>query len=139
MFRNDAHRVPASRMELLRRLPMFSHYTDDELARVDALVYETTLPAGTKLTMQGKVRRQAFIVLSGEATVEISGEVVGRATSGDLVGEISLLERRPQSATVTADSPLHVLVMDPREFGTWVSDPRVANWLATAKPVRMPA
>ena len=130
MFRNDVHRVPAGRIELLRSLPMFRWCNDQELARVDALVYETTLPAGAKLTVQGKVRRQAFIVLAGEATVEISGQVVGRVVVGDLIGEISLIERRAQATTVTAQGPLRVLVMDPREFGTWASDPRVASWLA---------
>ena len=42
-----------------------------------------------------------------------------------------MLNNQPQSATVIAEDPLRVLVMDPREFGTWVSDPRAARWLAS--------
>ncbi|HEX3897884.1 MAG TPA: hypothetical protein VHW74_01830 [Mycobacteriales bacterium] len=68
--------------------------------------------------------------MSGKATVEISGERVGHVGAGELIGEISLHESLPQAATVTADGPLRVLVMDPREFGTWASDSRVASWLA---------
>jgi CRP-like cAMP-binding protein len=159
MFRNDAHDVPASRVQLLRGLAIFRDCTDEELSRVDALVYETTVPGGTRLTVQGTVHRQAFIVLAGEASVEISGHVVGRMTHGDLVGEFSLLDQRPQNATITAAGPLHVLVMDPRELDTLVSDPRIAGWLAgdgaqsgdklratsapavpgSAKPLRLPA
>jgi CRP/FNR family transcriptional regulator len=134
MFRTDAHYVPTSRLQLLRGLPIFRDCTDEELARVDALVYETTVPGGTTLTVQGRVRRQAFIVLAGEASVEISGHVVGRITRGDLVGEFSLFDQRPQNATVTAAGPLQVLVMDPRELDTLVSDPRIAGWLAGDGP-----
>lgn len=130
MFRNDAHGIPMSRLDMLRRLPMFGHYSDAELVRIDALMYETTIPAGTALTVEGRVRRQAFIVLSGEASVTVAGARIGRLGFGDLIGEMSLLNNQPQSATVTAEEPLRVLVMDPREFGTWVSDARAARWLA---------
>jgi CRP-like cAMP-binding protein len=137
MFRNDTHRVPTTRLDMLRRLPMFSHYSDEELVRIDALVYETTIPAGTALTVEGQVRRQVFIVLSGSATVSVSGAQVATLGCGDLIGEMSMLSNQPQSATVTADEPLRVLVMDPREFGTWVSDPRAAMWLANDLSARL--
>lgn len=135
MFGVDTHRVstggvPASRIELLRRLPMFAHYSDEDLGRVDALVYETTLPAGARLAVEGQVRRQALILISGRAVCEIDDAEVARLGFGDLVGEMSLLDHRPQSATVTATTPVRVLVMDPREFVTLMSDPRVASWLA---------
>ena len=51
MFRNDVAGVPASRLEMLRKLPMFDRYSDEELVRVDALVYETTMPVGALLTV----------------------------------------------------------------------------------------
>ncbi len=130
MFRHETHGVPESRLDMLRRLPMFAQYTDEELVRVDALVYETTVPAGTALTVEGQVRRQAFIVISGEATASVAGAQIARLGYGDLIGEMSLLNNQPQSVTVTAISSLRVLVMDPREFGTWVSDPRASRWLA---------
>jgi CRP-like cAMP-binding protein len=130
MFRSETHGVPASRIDMLRRLPMFAHYSDAELVRVDALVYETTLPAGARLTVEGHVRRQAFIVLAGEAAIEVGRSQVGIAGFGHLVGEMSLIDNGPQNATVTALTPLRVLVMDPREFVTVMSDPRAARWLA---------
>jgi cAMP-dependent protein kinase regulator len=130
MHRTQIHGVPTSRIELLRRLPMFRSYTDEELLRVDSLVYETTLPAGARLTVEGHVRRQAFIILSGEASIDIGRSQIATAGFGDLIGEMSLLDNGPQTATVTATTPLRVLVMDPREFITLMSEPRAARWLA---------
>jgi len=130
LFRSDTHGVPTSRIEMLRGLPMFASYTDEELVQVDALVYETTLPAGARLTVEGHVRRQAFIILSGEASIEVGRLTVGKYSHGDMVGEMSLLDHGPQTSTVTALTPLRVLVMDPREFVTLMSDPRAARWLA---------
>jgi CRP-like cAMP-binding protein len=109
---------------------MFAHYTDEDLVRVDALVYETTLPAGARLAVEGQVRRQAFILLSGQATVAVDDSEIARLGFGDLVGEMSLIGNCRQNATVTAVTPVRVLVMDPREFGTLMSDPRAARWLA---------
>jgi CRP-like cAMP-binding protein len=129
LFR-DTHGVPAARIEMLRRLPMFASYTDEELVQVDALVYETTLPAGARLTVEGHVRRQAFIILAGSASIEMGRKTIGEYSFGDMVGEMSLLDHGPQNSTVTALSPLRVLVMDPREFVTLMSDPRAARWLA---------
>jgi CRP-like cAMP-binding protein len=135
MFGVDTHKashsgVPTERLALLRRLPMFAHYSDEDLTRVDALVYETTLPAGARLAVEGQVRRQAFILLSGQAVVSADDSVIARLGFGDLVGEMSLIANCRQSATVTAATPVRVLVMDPREFGTLMSDPRAARWLA---------
>jgi CRP-like cAMP-binding protein len=130
MFGIETHKVPAGRIERLREIPMFAHYSDAELARVDALVYETTLPAGARLAVEGQVRRQAFILLEGRAVVEVADSEIARVGFGDVIGELSLLGNRPQNASVTALTPVRVLVMDPREFSTLISDPRAACWLA---------
>lgn len=124
MFRSEIHGVPVSRIALLRGLPMFAHYGDRELARIDALVYDTILPTGARLAVEGQVRRQAFIIVSGEASISAGATTIGTARAGDMVGDLSLTGRGPCAATVTALTPLRVLVMDPREFVTLMSDPR---------------
>lgn len=35
---------------------------------------------------------------------------------GDFFGELALLDREPRTATVTVESPMDALVIDPREF-----------------------
>lgn len=137
MFGKPSHTVPPARLAVLRRLPMFESFTDAELAEIDSLVCQTVIAPGNTLVTQGRAGRQAFLVISGEAEVRVDGEVVAQATAGDVIGEMALLDNCPRSATVTAITPLEVFVIDPREFGALISDPRTARWLATVMARRL--
>ena len=47
---------------------------------------------------------------------------------GDCFGEMALLNRAPRSATVTAETDLHLLVLSSREFSALLDDvPAVAR------------
>ena len=129
--------VPAARLALLRQVPMFADLPDDLLARVDALVTDATVPAGTALTIEGEPGRQAFIIAEGEAEVIHAGAVVAELGPGALVGEMSLLDNQPRSATVVAKTYLHLLVMEPRQFGALFADPHTAQWIAASLSRRL--
>lgn len=105
---------PASSM--LRALPAFASCTDKELAELDRYCDEVTVAAGAAITRQGTPGREAFIILEGEAEVLVDGTVVAVLGPGDLVGEMSMLDTGPRSATVTARTPLRVLVVGPQAF-----------------------
>jgi CRP-like cAMP-binding protein len=137
MFRNRSHRVPARRLELLSRIPMFANLPDPVLARIDSLVVEVDLEAGTVLTAENDPGREAFIITEGTAEVRVDGEVVAHASTGDLVGEMSLLDYRPRSATVVALTPLRVLVMDRGQFAALFQDPQAAQSIAASLSQRL--
>ena len=51
---------------------------------------------------------------------------------GDCFGEMALLNRAPRSATVTAETDLHLLVLSSREFSALLDDvPAVARKVLT--------
>ncbi|MBV9488070.1 MAG: cyclic nucleotide-binding domain-containing protein [Frankiaceae bacterium] len=137
MFGKSMHSVPPARLELLRRLPMFANFTEKELVVIDGLVCQTVIAPGDTLVIQGRAGREAFIVVSGEAEVLVDGQLVAHAAVGDVIGEMSLLDNRPRSATVIALTALEVLVVDPRQFAELMSDPRTARWLAKVMTKRL--
>ena len=104
------------RVERLRKIPLFTGCTDKQLAFIATRVEDVDLPAGKKLTEQGKSGGEFFIVLSGEAEVTHDGKVVNTMKEGDHFGEIALLDNGPRTATVTAKTPIRVLVLSPRQF-----------------------
>ena len=57
-----------------------------------------------------------------EARVERDGRLIARLKPGDSFGEMSLIDGEPRSATVTADGPVNVLVVDPRAFLALLDD-----------------
>ena len=111
------HGLHPTRSELLRRVPLFAGCTERELARVDSLVDDVEVEPGEVLVREGGVGRESFIIVSGLSRVTLQGEPVATLGPGDFFGEMALLDRHPRTATVTAVTPMHLLVLDARSFG----------------------
>lgn len=95
----------------LSRIGMLSGCSERDLDRLARAADEVRLPAGTVLTRQGDVGREAFVIIGGSAEVERDGAIVARLGQGDVVGELALLDGGLRSATVTARSDLDALVL----------------------------
>jgi CRP/FNR family transcriptional regulator, cyclic AMP receptor protein len=95
---------------------LFSALSRKELSRVARASDEVTVKAGHELARQGDIGREMFVIVEGEATVRRNGRKVTTLGPGASVGELSLLDRGPRTATVTCDSDCTVLVLGTREF-----------------------
>jgi CRP/FNR family transcriptional regulator, cyclic AMP receptor protein len=111
-----------AKVELLRKVPLFSRCSKNELRRIAAIGDELELPEGRELTREGDRGREFFVVLAGGAEVRRKGRRVNTLGPGDFLGEIALLTQSPRTATVTASSPVDVLVITGREFRTLLRD-----------------
>jgi CRP/FNR family transcriptional regulator, cyclic AMP receptor protein len=115
-------------LEHLRTVPLFSSCTNKELERIAKASDELMLPAGTVITDQGAMGREAFVIMSGSAVVKRNGKKVATVGPGAVIGELSLFDHGPRTATVTADSDVEVLVLDQRNFaGVIDTVPSVAH------------
>jgi len=103
-------------LENLAAIPLFSALSKRDLQRIARASNEVTREAGTVLVDQGDLGREAFFVVEGTATVKRNNRKVGTLGPGDAVGELSLLDHGPRTATVTADTDMTVLVLSAREF-----------------------
>ncbi len=111
----------------LEGISLFAGLTSAELARVAELVDEVDAEAGAVLTEQGKPGDDCFVVMEGEAAVLIGGNRVATTTAGGLIGEMSLLDNRPRSATVRALTPMKLLVLDTKQFRTLLDEMPTAS------------
>ena len=81
-----------------------------------------------------------FVVASGEASVEVHGDEVGKLGAGDAFGEVALIDRRPRTATVIAQSDLVCYGLPVFVFRPFVeSRPAVAWKLLEAMADRLEA
>ena len=58
----------------------------------------------------------ADVIVDGEVAVTKDGSEIRTMGEGDFFGEISLLEDRPRTATVTAKTPLRFFVLTRQNF-----------------------
>lgn len=68
--------------------------------------------AGEVVIRQGDSERVLYLVLSGRARVSVGAMDLGPVEAGEHVGEMSLLDGAPRSATVTAETPLRLARLD---------------------------
>jgi CRP/FNR family cyclic AMP-dependent transcriptional regulator len=120
-------RVPASRLQFLRRVSLFRGLSDAELARVDRLMDDVTIEPGHELVREGGVGHEAFVIVAGEADVTIGGQKVAVVGPGDVVGEMALVDQSRRNATVRARSPMQVLAIDPAGFGALLDEAGVSR------------
>jgi CRP-like cAMP-binding protein len=105
-----------SKTEALSRVPLFSQLTKRELEFVATRADEITVPAGKKLTTQGRPGDSFYVLLDGEAHVDVDGKRRRTLKAGDFFGEISMLDRGLASATVTTRTDSRLLVMSHAQF-----------------------
>ena len=105
-----------SKTQHLSRVPLFSQLSKKELEFVASRTDEVDVKAGEKLTVQGRPGDSFYVLLDGEAHVEVDGEPRRTLKPGDFFGEIGMLDRGPATATVTTTTPAKLLVMSHAQF-----------------------
>ncbi|GAA6141662.1 Crp/Fnr family transcriptional regulator [Hydrogenophaga sp. 5NK40-0174] len=110
-----------SNLELIRRVPLFSTLTQLQAESVADAVVKRRFKRGEVIVEQGKKSDFLAIVLTGRArvvTTDSRGREVILATMnpGDYVGEMSLIDNQPHSASVRAEIQTDVLILGRAEF-----------------------
>ena len=100
-----------SKVELLGNVRLFSTCNKRELARIASLVDEVNAPKGKMIVRQGDPGREGSVIADGKAKATIRGKSSALLGRGSCFGEMSLLDQGPRSATVTAETALHLLVL----------------------------
>lgn len=116
-----------SRLDLLRRVPLFSMLTTSQAVSVADAVVKRRYRKGETIVEQGKKSCALTILLTGRARV-VSRDTRGREVilatlrPGDYVGEMSLIDQAPHSASVIAELQTDTLVMDQLAFTRCLPD-----------------
>ena len=131
-------RKPAERAELLSKVEFFEGFSADDLRRVVELSDEIELSAGGGLVDQGDPGTQCFVIIEGIASVYVRGEHVASLGGGSMVGEMALVDHRPRSATVVADTDLDLLRFDSVAFAKLLEEmPKASERVMTILRTRM--
>jgi CRP/FNR family transcriptional regulator, cyclic AMP receptor protein len=111
-----------AKLELLAGVPLFAGCSKKELGEISTLADELSFPAGTTLIEEGRQGHEFFILIEGDVDVRAKGQKVASLGDGSFFGEMSLVSSRPRNATVTASSPVRVLVIHEQAFRRLLRD-----------------
>jgi serine/threonine protein phosphatase PrpC len=100
-----------SRMEALRKIPLFRHLTYKEQTAVLSIATTRTFPAGREIVVEGQPGEELFVVIRGRVVIEKSGVEIAELRPGGHFGEMGLIDNAPRSATVRAVEPTRTMVI----------------------------
>jgi CRP-like cAMP-binding protein len=125
-MRNRRVDVVAHRLEELG----FGRAAARQLSTAGTLLH---LDAGAVLCREGERGTQAFLLLCGEAAVELPDTTV-QVGPGEVVGELATLDpHRLRNATVVAAGPVEVLVFDVATYRSLARFEELRDRLAPAR------
>ncbi|MEY4296018.1 MAG: hypothetical protein RLY82_1706 [Pseudomonadota bacterium] len=110
-----------SNLDLIRRVPLFSMLSDAQAQTIAESVTKQRFRRGEAIVEGGKKANALYIILNGRAHV-VATDTRGREAilanlkQGDYVGEMSLIDNQPHSATVRAEVQTDVLVLGRTQF-----------------------
>jgi CRP-like cAMP-binding protein len=117
----------------LKAVPFFSGMSKSELAAIAQQTDEVDVPAGKVLAREGDFGEEFFLIDAGTAQVTRGGEPIAELGAGDFFGEMALLEEDRRNATVTATTPMSLIVMTRASFRALDrADPEVHATVAKA-------
>jgi CRP-like cAMP-binding protein len=123
----------SSKIEHLSRINLFEECSNRELQAIAKVGDEITMTAGTVIVDQGQMGREAFVLMDGQVTVRRNGRKITTLSTGAVIGELSLLDHGPRTATVTCDTDCELFVIDQRHFrGVIEHHPAIAMKLLAA-------
>jgi CRP-like cAMP-binding protein len=132
MLRKDA------KIELLKKVPLFSHCNKKQLASIASLADLINVPAGRELITEGKPGLEFMVIVEGAGEVRRKGRKIDTLGPGDFIGEMALISRGPRNATVRTTTDTLLLAVTERQFWTLIEQaPEIQTSLLKALGQRL--
>lgn len=134
---------PLSASERLRRVPLFAHLSEQEIAVVGQAARERNYPKNSIILFEDDPGDALYVVVAGQVKVVLIGEdgrevILAVLKEGDFFGEMSLIDDQPRSAHVIAMEDAELLVLRRHEFLQCMQEmPRIALGLLQALSRRL--
>jgi CRP/FNR family transcriptional regulator, cyclic AMP receptor protein len=106
----------------LAQVPLFSACSKKDLQAVAKRAEDVNVEAGKVLVSEGAAGAEFFVILDGQAAVSRHGQEVATLGPGDFFGDLALLDRAPRNATITAKTPMELVVLGQREFSALIDE-----------------
>ena len=108
-------------LDLIRRVPLFAMLTPAQAESLADAVDKRRFKRGELIVEQGRKCDALYIILAGRARVVVTDRrarevILATLQPGDYIGEMSLIDQAPHSASVEAEIQTDALVLGGHDF-----------------------
>ncbi len=100
----------------LGSISLFNGCSHKDLQTLAGITTELSVQSGRVLCREGEMGHEFFVIIDGEASVDLNGKTVDTLGPGGFFGEMALLDGGARVATVTAATDMDLLVLSRKEF-----------------------
>lgn len=120
MSRQVSTAQPNEVISTLSKFPFFKGFDSQLLAQLASVALFRTVSKGDEILTQGQSNSDLFILLKGRLEVLVDGVAVTFLVKpGELIGEMSVISKRPCSATIRAATETEFYVLKADELAAW--------------------
>jgi CRP/FNR family cyclic AMP-dependent transcriptional regulator len=116
----------------LKSVDIFSQIPAENLAQIEKIVKEVYFDQGQCIIKQGEIGNCLFLIIEGEVKVLTDDNEIARLGEKECVGEMSILDSEPRSASVIAVTDVVLLKINQEDFYEMISErPEIAQGVIT--------
>ena len=105
-----------SKLDMLKTVSIFEQTPDHILEMISLLLKETDVAAGETVFEKGELGDSLYMIVKGKVRVHDEDRTLNYLETGDVFGEMALLDPQPRSASVVAEQDTRFLCLDQRYF-----------------------
>jgi AAA family ATP:ADP antiporter len=107
---------------ILKSVEIFSHIPEDILIEVASIMEEVEFDKGQVIIEKGEIGQCMYLIAEGNVHVHDGDQSIAYLGEKEIVGEMSLLDSEPRSASVTAEQDSLLLRLDQETFYELMAD-----------------
>ena len=109
-------------VQRLRSVPLFAAFSEKQIRRIAEAGKQVKLPEGRVVAREDQSGEGFHVILEGRVSVNVHGEERATLGPGQFFGEMSLIDGKPRSATVTVIEPTTTFSITSWEFHPLLDD-----------------
>lgn len=131
------------RVLLLAKVPLFAYLRTDQLNRLAPLLEPVAWPKGARVFDMGDMGMELFIITSGHIGISVDPDpnrqvFINELRAGDCLGEMSLIDNEPRSATAHVLEDTEALALEKEKLhGLLMTYPELGIGMLRALSLRL--
>ena len=107
-------------LEYLKKSRLFSHLPNRILEQLLPLSHLEDYPSGSEILTEGAINTKVFFLMSGGVSVYAGGNKISKLRrKGDIFGEMSIISKKPCSASIIAETPVKLFSIKAKYIGEY--------------------